>query len=83
VTDMKYRMVSTFLNVVKGSSTGLAPNQVSSKITVTNIQNVVFLVGENFLFREFFFNTRISRITIEATMATTPPILEGIDRKIA
>jgi hypothetical protein len=65
----------------KGLSTVFAPIQVKMKIIEMKNQNLDFLNILNFeVF--LFFTTKILIIKIESTKATTPPNLEGMDRKI-
>jgi len=45
------------------------------------IKIIFFFVGLNFVLT-FFFITRMARIKIEAASATTPPSLDGIDRRM-
>lgn len=72
------------LSVSKGASTGLAPAQVRTQNRMTNIQNELFLVGENLDLREcLFLKGKIEMIRIERTSAITPPNLLGIDRRMA
>jgi hypothetical protein len=47
----------------------------------TRNQNLVFLVGENFV-GLFFLRIKGIRIRIDATRAITPPSFDGIDRRI-
>lgn len=68
---------------MNGGSTGLAPIHVRSETKVTNNQKFIFLLGLNFLFILFFFIVNTARIRIDPTMASTPPSLEGIERRIA
>jgi hypothetical protein len=65
-----------------GGSTGLAPIHVNSTAVATNVQNFAFFLGENFLDFEFFVNSTMRNAT-DPARATTPPSLEGIDRRIA
>jgi len=44
-------------------------------------QKFAFFVGLNFALM-FFFITKIDRIMIEATSATTPPSFDGMDRRM-
>ena len=64
-----------------GLSTVLAPIHVRISTVEENNQNVVFFKGLNFVLT-FFFITRIDMIMIEAARATTPPSLDGMDRRI-
>ena len=66
-----------------GGSTGLAPIQVSNITTTMNLQYTALPVGLNFLLILFSLKHRTKNTKIAATIATTPPSLEGIDRKIA
>ena len=81
---MKYITLASWPLFSIGLSTGFAPIQVrnASVPTVAGIR--VFLVGEN-LFDWFFFLFMVGfrNIRIEAMRASTPPILDGIDRRIA
>lgn len=90
---MKYIAVNACPISLNGGSTGLAPIHVSRHLIVTNLQNNNFFAGLNLLFIMKFFlsvifigfflivNTMMIRIA--ATIASTPPSLDGIDRKIA
>lgn len=69
--------------VIYGSSTGLAPIHVRIKAILMKDQNNTFFCVENFLFKEFFFIIGARRMRIEASIANTPPSLDGIDRRIA
>lgn len=66
-----------------GGSTGLAPIQVKSPTVEMNAQNEIFFAGENFLFIVFLFRVSTRSTRIAAAIATTPPSLDGIDRRIA
>lgn len=68
---------------MNGGSTGFAPIQVNKHTVEMNTQNHIFFVGENFLFNLLVFTVRIIKIKIAEIIATTPPSLDGIDRKIA
>jgi len=46
-----------------------------------SVQNLIFFVGLNFVCIVFFLMSS-GRIKIDIASATTPPILEGIDRRI-
>lgn len=59
----------------------MAPIQVKIKIVATKNQNLIFLVGLNFVGLDFS-KIKGARIRIERARATTPPSFEGIDRKI-
>lgn len=69
--------------VTYGCSTGLAPTQVSNITVDRNTQKFSFFVGLNLLFIVFFFTMSVSIAKIDITIATTPPSLEGIARRIA
>lgn len=47
----------------------------------TSAQNLIFFVGLNFVCIVFFLMRR-GRIKIDIASATTPPIFDGIDRRI-
>lgn len=61
----------------------MAPIHVRSLTRATNLQNKVFLEGENFLFIFSFFIVITPKIKMEHSIATTPPNLEGMDRRMA
>lgn len=50
------------------------------KMMATKSQNLVFFMGENFV-GLFFFRIKGARIKIDATKATTPPNLDGMERR--
>jgi len=64
-----------------GLSTVFAPIQVRIITVEVNSQNVVFFIGLNFVL-VFFFITKMAKIRIDATSATTPPSFDGIERRI-
>lgn len=68
---------------MNGGSTGLAPIHVSNAASVKNTQNKTFFMGLNFLFIEFFLKVKTNTTRMAATIASTPPNFDGIDRKIA
>jgi len=64
-----------------GASTDLAPIQVRIVITLTNLQNFVFIFIINFV--DFFFVFIITvRIKIDITRAMTPPNFDGMERRM-
>jgi len=79
---MKYIMVKVFPTDSNGGSTGLAPIHVSTKKILTNDQNFNFEAGLN-LFVFIFISGRIKNTKIDDNRATTPPNLDGIERRIA
>jgi len=67
-----------------GASTGFAPIHVS----ITRIENVAHMITFSdglffFLCCFLLFIIGVMKIRIEAANASTPPIFDGIDRKIA
>ena len=69
---------------MNGSSTGLAPIQVRMINDSKIVYSVIFFVGMNiFVFLLFFIVGMMNRINTDDTKAITPPILFGIDRRIA
>jgi len=78
---MKYTALKICPIISKGSSTGLAPIQVNRIRAASKDQNFNFFNGLNFDLD--FLLIVIARIMMEARRATTPPSLEGIERRIA
>lgn len=76
-------VVNTCPISLNGGSTGFAPIHVSRVAVTRNTQNINFFTGLNLLFLDDFFNVRTPMITMAATIASTPPSFDGIDRKIA
>jgi len=77
----KYVAVRNFPIASNGLSTVLVPIHVKAVRVVVRDQKFIFFQLENFV--DFFFVfRRTTRIMIEASMAITPPNLEGIDRRI-
>jgi len=64
-----------------GVSTGFAPIHVRIIITLTRVQNTIFVFALNFVDVFFVFTITI-RIRIDIARAITPPSFDGIDRKI-
>lgn len=58
----------------------MAPIHVRIVTTEVNAQNFDFVIGLNFMVSPFF-GIKITKIKIDATSATTPPNLEGMDRR--
>lgn len=81
-TAVKYSRVKLFPIDSNGGSTGLAPIQVNTKKILTNDQNLSFDIGLNFLVL-FLIRGKSKNTLMEASRATTPPSLEGIDRRMA
>jgi len=67
---------------MNGGSTGLIPIHVRIMNVVAVVHSFVFMCGFSF-FVFFFMNDIGARIRIDAARATTPPIFDGIDRRIA
>lgn len=68
--------------MTNGGSTGLIPIQVRIANVVIIVHSFIFMCGLSFFV--FFFIIDIgTRIRTDATRAATPPIFEGIDRRIA
>jgi len=80
-TVKKYRKVKICPIPSKGYSTGFAPIHVKIKRVVRKNQKMGFFLQEN-LDVLFFCKTIGKKISMEAANATTPPSLEGIERKI-
>lgn len=76
-------MVSAHPALMNGSSAGFVPSQVSKMVVATIVQNMIFLIGQNWFLLIFFFiigiaiNTMIDEISV-----STPPSLFGTDRNI-
>jgi len=78
---VKYKAVYICPICSKGDSTGLAPIQVRIMITLTIVQNFVFIEVLNFVV--FFFVFIITaKIKMDIPSAETPPSFEGIERRI-
>lgn len=73
-----------FLVAIKGSSIGLAPRTVKAMKDAAIIILLFFASGLNLdLDFLFFFKDGTAMIKILISRAITPPILLGIDRRIA
>lgn len=78
--------LKTCAAVLKGSSAGQLPSQVSRKKTPMRAQNISCLTGHQVEPRMFFLvsmNGRTPRMRIARKRAITPPSLFGIARRIA
>jgi hypothetical protein len=70
--------------VIKGDSTGFAPIQVRINAELKKIKIINFLNGLNFLDLIFLLKIGIKyKIAIAIINEITPPILFGIERRIA
>jgi len=78
----KYSVLASCPVLMNGGSTGLIPIQVKIANVVIIVHSFIFMCGLSF-FVFFFIIDMGTRITMDATRATTPPIFEGIDRRIA
>lgn len=81
----KKRIVSTGAKVVYGSSTGQAPNHLSKIKITTYVQKITWL---SLLYDVWVVANRLTtgkkyNFKTATNKATTPPILEGTERKIA
>lgn len=81
----KYKVVKICPNISYGASTGHPPIQVRRIHTVTKDQNINWLAGINALPRRLgsCVSGSVNRISMAANIATTPPNLLGIDRRMA
>lgn len=77
---LKNRTVYTCPIPSKGLSTVFAPIHVRIIMIDNKAHSFVFFIGENFLLL-LFFGIITARIRIDIARATTPPSLEGIDRR--
>lgn len=82
---IKYRIDASWPMMMNGCSTGWPPIHVSVIRSATRIQNRHWLSGRNVMLRCFAVckSGNIARIRMEATRASTPPNLFGIDRRMA
>lgn len=80
---IKYIEVRAMPILIYGYSTGLAPIHVSNTTFLIKTQNIIFLVGLNFLLNFLFIKHKTNNTRIDPPIADTPPNLEGIARKIA
>lgn len=82
---MKYRMDAIWPMIINGSSTGCAPIHVKIKMLVMVHQNVSWERGRKVIDCCFdVWSDGISaRISTENNKAKTPPILFGMDRRMA
>lgn len=81
----KYVMVKYWPKYLKGSSTGRPPIQVRSRKVATMIQKRIWVGGLNWYpCLSWMLMIGIKNSTrIAVNMATTPPSLLGIDRRMA
>lgn len=81
----KYRIDASWPIIINGYSTGCPPIQVNVNRSATKIQNMHWLSGRNIMLRclDRWSSGKSIRIRIENTKAKTPPILLGMDRRIA
>jgi len=78
----KYAVLASCPVLMNGGSTGLIPIHVRITNVVIIAHSFVFMCGLCF-FLFFFIRDIGTKIKMDATRAITPPILEGIDRRIA
>lgn len=72
------------LAVTNGSSTGMEPKNVNNKKETKKIQkNTLVGLKQNLLKVEVLTKGMIVRMVIDAIIARTPPILDGMERRIA
>jgi len=81
----KYIVVKICPIVMKGASTGRAPIHVKSTVDVIRVQNMHLFRGYIEVDRSFIMCVMGMdiRIRIDITRAITPPILFGMDRRMA
>lgn len=81
----KYEIEATCPMIMYGSSTGCPPIQVRISRLAVRIQKSVWEIGRNIMLRwlDVCRSGMASRIRIDASSASTPPSLLGIDRRMA
>jgi len=80
----KYVILAVWLIKIKGGSTGLAPIHVKITKIIEKLDKTYNLIGEYFFVLILLGILIIRyRIIMDMIRAITPPILFGIDRKIA
>ncbi len=85
-TKKKYKNEAHLPAKIKGSSAGLPPMYPKKKKTATKNQKLNFRKGEKrllFICMLKAIKGKIKKIRMAANIATTPPSLSGIARKIA
>lgn len=82
---MKNKIVNVWPNNSYGGSTGCPPIHVSKINVEMSIQNSICEIGYIVVLLEFCENERgsVNKMKIAENIATTPPNLFGIDRRIA
>jgi len=84
MNKIKYRAVKICPRVSKGISTGRPPIHVRRRTFATIVQKIIWARGLKAILRWVRgIRGRINRIRIAENIATTPPSLLGMDRRIA
>jgi hypothetical protein len=78
---LKYRILIIFPILSIGGSIGLAP--IQDRVMNDRVSTHVFFISVGVVFTDFFFFVAFAMINTDIPSATTPPSLEGMDRRIA